>query len=65
MGLPTSSKTTKVLGVNWDFNFDQFYYDVQQIIDLAGILLPSKRSLLKIAAKVFDHLGHLSLFTLF
>lgn len=37
---------------------------MQHIVDLATKLPPTIRSLLKIAAKVFDPLGHLTLFTI-
>ena len=45
---------TKLLGVNWDSDSDRIYFDVQHVIDCAKSLPPTKRSLLKLAAKIFD-----------
>ena len=52
----------KILGVNWDSRMDRIYFDMQQVINFANSLPPTKRSLLKIVAKIFDPLGCLSLF---
>ena len=52
----------KILGLNWDCNADKFYFDLQEVITLAKSLLPTRRSILKVSAKLFDPLGLLSPF---
>ena len=64
LGPPCSDDKAKILGVNWDSDSDKIYFDVHHVIDFANSLPPTKRSLLKIAAKIFDPLGCLSLFTI-
>ena len=64
MGLPTADQATKILGVNWHPQTDELFFNLQQIYQFAEQLPPTKRSLLKVAAKVFDPLGCLSLFTI-
>ncbi len=54
----------KVLGVNWDSNADKFVFDLCNIVEFAKSLPVTKRSLLKIVAKLFDPLGCLSVFTI-
>ena len=63
-GLPTSEQSTKILGINWHHEEDELFFNLEQIYQLAKQLPPTKRSLLKVAAKVFDPLGCLSLFTI-
>ena len=63
IGLPNSDSNAKVLGVNWNTDTDKLFFNLTQIEELVKTLPPTKRSLLKIAAKVFDPLGCLSLFT--
>ena len=53
----------KVLGVNWDNDSDQLYVNLCSVVELAHALPPTKRSVLKIAAKIYDPFGCLSLFT--
>ena len=55
---------TRLLGVNWDSDSDRIYFDVQHVINCAKSLPPTKRSILKLATKIFDPLGCLSLFTI-
>ena len=38
-------------------NLEQFYFDLRHVVALAASLPPTKRSVLKIAAKIFDPLG--------
>ena len=64
MGLPTTDHTTKILGVNWRPEADELFFDLHQVHQFAKQLPPTKRSLLKVAAKIFDPLGCLSLFTI-
>ena len=63
VGLPSRDSISKVLGVQWDSETDQFCIDFSHIVDLANSLPPTKRSLLKLAATIFDPLGCVSLFT--
>ena len=51
---------TKILGLNWDIQNDEFYYDFDQIIEFANSLPLTKRSVLKVAAKIYDPLGFLT-----
>ena len=66
IGLPhsESESNTKVLGINWDTNNDRFFCELSKVIEFAASLPPTKRSLLKIAAKIFDPLGCLSVYTI-
>ena len=52
----------KILGTNWNTESDKFSYNIEGVIDLAGRLKPSKRTVLKIVAKMFDPHGGLSPF---
>ena len=52
----------KILGLNWDCKADKFYFDLQEVITLAKSLLPTRRSILKVSAKLFDPLGLISPF---
>ena len=63
VGLPSRDSISKVLGVQWDSETDQFCIDFSHIVELANSLPPTKRSLLKLAATIFDPLGCISLFT--
>ncbi|XP_078374406.1 uncharacterized protein LOC144657946 [Oculina patagonica] len=53
-------KLVKVLGVNWNTKGDEFLFNFTELIKLANTLSVTKRSLLKISAKIFDPLGFLS-----
>ena len=64
VGLTEGNGKTKILGVNWNSDLDVLVHDVKGIIELAENLPVTKRSLLKIAAKIFDPLGILSSFTI-
>ena len=66
VGLPSndSEHITKVLGINWHSEKDEFFFDMHNLIVFAQSLQPTKRSLLKIAAKMFDPLGCLSVYTI-
>ena len=54
----------KTLGVCWDTVSDEISFDFKELIDYANTLQVTKRSLLKLSAKVFDPLGLLSPFTI-
>ena len=53
-------KFVKVLGVNWNTKTDEFLFNFTELVKFANTLPVTKRSLLKISAKVFDPLGFLS-----
>ena len=53
---------SKVLGVICDSNLDDFMFDFFELIKYARSLPPSKRSLLRVTAKIFDPLGLLAPF---
>ena len=66
IGLPykEGKSNTKVLGINWDTNSDHFFFDLSKVTEFSASLPPTKWSLLKIAAKIFDPLGCLSVYTI-
>ena len=64
IGLPQRENNNKVLGVNWECKKDELFFDLGSIIELAKTLKPTKPSLLKLAAKIFDQLGCLSVYTI-
>ena len=59
-----SDKLVKTLGVCWDTESDEMSFDFKELIEYANTLQVTKRSLLKLSAKVFDPLGLLSPFTI-
>ena len=54
----------KILGVSWNVIWDEFEYDLSKLFEYAKTLPPTKRSVLKLSAKIFDPLGFLSAFTI-
>lgn len=64
IGTPLSKGDSKVLGVNWDSDRDTLLFDLATIVAFAKSLPPTKRSVLKLAAKIFDPLGMLTVFTI-
>ena len=58
----SESPEVKLLGVKWDTEQDKFQFDFKEVTTFVKSLLPTKRSILKISAKVFDPLGLLSPF---
>ena len=58
------SKFVKVLGVNWKTESDEFLFDFTELIKFARSLPVTKRSLLKLSAKIFNPLGLLSPFVI-
>ena len=63
IGEPSGSENNKVLGVKWDSDADQIKLELTHVVEYSKSLPPSKRSVLSIAAKIFDPLGLLSLYT--
>ena len=55
-------KTVKLLGVGWNCESDDLLFNLSDLIDFAKDLPVTKRSLLKLTAKIFDPLGMLSPF---
>ena len=55
---------SKLLGVIWDSHADQLMFKFDDLIDYASTLPLSKRSVLKITAKIFDPLGLLGPFVI-
>jgi len=64
VGNPSEGGSSKVLGVNWNSIQDTFYLDLMHIITFAYSLAPTKRSVLRISAKIFDPLGCFCVFTI-
>jgi hypothetical protein len=54
----------KVLGLTWNVKTDQFEYDFSKLLGYMEALPVTKRSVLKLSAKIFDPLGFLSPFTI-
>ena len=50
----------KVLGVGWDPESDDFSFDLRSIAHLARTSEPTKRNVLRIAAKFYDPIGYLT-----
>ena len=62
--MPSSdNEEVKILGLKRDLKVYEFQFDFQTLIGYAQSLLPSKHSVLRLSAKLFDLLGMLSPFT--
>ncbi len=59
----TGQGYAKVLGLIWNVKTDQFEYDFSKLLEYMKSLPVTKRSVLKLSAKIFDPLGFLSPFT--
>ena len=57
-------RPVKILGLSWDTNKDCFCFEFEELIKFVEYLPLTKRSLLRILAKIFDPLGFLSPFTI-
>ena len=53
-------RVIRVLGLNWDTQEDCLVYKLDDLISFINALPPTKRSLLRISAKIFDPLGFIS-----
>ena len=60
----SATNTTKILGVPWNYDSDELFLDLKPLFVFAKSLIPTKRSLLQIAAKAFGPLGCINLFTI-
>jgi len=59
-GTSASENEKKVLGVGWDSNADILHIELTDVTTFAKGLPPTKRSVLRIAAKIFDPMGYVS-----
>ena len=57
------SKRTTVLGLHWNVENDELGLNIKELIEYAKSLPPTKRSVLRLAAKVFDPIGLITPFT--
>ena len=64
--IPTSDEhcDVKILGTNWNVHRDELQCDTADLLTYAKSLPTTKRSVLKLSAKIFDPLGLLSPFTI-
>ena len=61
---PKNESTVKVLGSIWNTTSDELEFNLSDLAKQAQLLPPTRRSLLKISAKIFDPLGLLSPFSI-
>ena len=60
---PAVDKPLKILGLGWNISRDNFCVDFNELIQFVNTLPPTKRSLLRVTAKVYDPFGFISPFT--
>ena len=58
------NQIVKVLGLNWDTASDEFFFDLSDLCNYGSSLSATKRSVLKLTAKIFDPIGFLTPFTI-
>ena len=63
-GSPAQDDKTKVLGIHWNIETDEIFFDTIETVEYAKTLPVTKRSLLKYTAKIFDPLGVLCPFVI-
>ena len=56
----SESDERKVLGLSWDNKKDEFKFSLNNLIELASELPVTKRSVLSVAARIYDALGVIS-----
>ncbi|XP_078364115.1 uncharacterized protein LOC144648427 [Oculina patagonica] len=61
---PETEQFVKILGIYWDVIRDEFHHDLSELIEYAEALPATKRSVLKLSAKIFDPIGLLTPFTI-
>ena len=61
----SEAREVRILGVKWNTALDTFQFDFKDVTEFIRSLPPTKRSILRISAKVFDPLGLLSPFVRF
>ena len=59
-----SRELTKVLGIPWNSSLDVLTFEFDELIEYANSLIVNKRSILKLAAKIFHPLGLISPFVI-
>ena len=57
-------KNVNILGLNWNVESDKFHFDLTKLMEYAASLPPTKRSVLKVSAKIFDPIGILTPLTI-
>ena len=55
-----SSRDQKVLGINWNVERDEMYFDFKKLVKFTRSLNPTKRNLLKMIASLYNPLGIIS-----
>ena len=60
----TESESSKLLGITWNNQSDEFLFCFSELLEHAQGLPVTKRSILKVSAKIFDPLGLISLFVI-
>ena len=60
----SKNEIVKVLGLNWDTASDEFFFDPTDLYNYGNSLPATKRSVLKLTAKIFDPIGFLTPFTI-
>ena len=58
----TESEVSKLLGITWNSQSDEFLFGFSELIEYAQELTVTKQSLLKVTARIFDPLGLISPF---
>ena len=58
----SKTEIVKVLGLNWDTASDEFFFDPSDLCNYGNSLPETKRSVLKLTAKIFDPIGFLTPF---
>ena len=56
--------TVKVLDMNWDTVADEFFFNLTDLFNYETTLPVTKRSVLKLSAKIFDPIGFLTPYTI-
>ena len=59
-GGASETSEVKILGIRWDTERDEFQFEFKEITTFVRSLPPTKRSILRLSAKVFDPMGLLS-----
>ena len=58
------SEPSKLLGIHWNSKTDEFLFCFSELITYMNELPPTRRSILKVSAKIFDPLGLISPFVI-
>ena len=60
----TKSESSKLLGITWNSQSDEFLFCFSELLEYAQGLPVTKKSILKVSAKIFDLLGLISPFVI-